>query len=285
MLLAELSYSPIVRIHLGPLAISPHGIFTAIGFLIGAWFFMRDVRRVGLPEDDVTAILHRAAIGGIVGARVFYVLNHFSDYDSPLEWFKIWEGGISLLGGLAGALLVAWWAARNRHIDFVSGLDLGAPWIPLGIAVGRIGDLIIADHLGQPTDLPWGYRCPDVAEVGRTVGSPCAPGQVVHLTAAYDMILSFAIFGIMLLARRYWKSPPRGGMSLLLGVLYGLNRLTLDFARADDRRFGLTGSQWAAATVVVVASALLAWLTLHRPGEPPAIDDQQPDLHHTRGAP
>lgn len=269
MLLAEISYSPIVRIDIGPLSVSPHGIFTAVGFVFGAWWFLRDARRAGLPEDDLVAILYRAGIGGIVGARFFYVLNHLSSYESPVEWFKVWEGGISLLGGLTGALLVAWWSARRRGVDFWAGLDLAAPWLPLGIAVGRIGDIIIADHLGQTTDVPWGYRCPDVVDVGSNVGSPCPPGEVVHLTAAYDLILSLGIFGIMLLARRRWLRR-RGALGALLVVLYGLNRFLLDFARADDRRLGLTGSQWAGIVAMTIGVSGLAWLA----SRPEAVDDE-----------
>lgn len=257
-MLTEISYSPIVRIDIGPISVSPHGIFTAVGFMFGAWWFLRDARRVGLPEDDLIAILYRAGLGGIVGARFFYVFNHLSSYESPVEWLKIWEGGISLLGGLTGALLVAWWLARRRGIDFWAGLDLAAPWLPLGIAVGRIGDIIIADHLGQPTDVPWGYRCPDVVDVGRTVGSPCPPGEVVHLTAAYDLLLSLGIFGLMLLARRRW-SQRRGALGALLVALYGLNRFVLDFARADDQRWGLTGSQWAGLAALTIGLAVLGW--------------------------
>jgi hypothetical protein len=67
-------------------------------------------------------------------------------------------------------------------------LDAAAPGLALGIAVGRLGDLAIADHLGRPTSLPLGFRCPTVSVVGETVGSPCSPGTVVHLTAAYDLV-------------------------------------------------------------------------------------------------
>jgi phosphatidylglycerol:prolipoprotein diacylglycerol transferase len=264
MLWAEISYTPLVRIEIGPLDVSPHGIFTAVGFVFGAWWFLRDARRAGLPEDDLVAVLYRSGIGGIVGARFFYVLNHFSSYESPVEWLEVWEGGISLLGGLTGALIVAWWSARRRGVDFWAGLDLAAPWLPLGIAVGRIGDIVIADHLGQTTDVPWGYRCPEVVDIGRTVGSPCPPGEVVHLTAAYDLLLSLGLFGIMLLARRRWAAR-RGVMGALLVVLYGLNRVVLDFARADDRRWALTGSQWGGLAAIVVGAAGLAWRASRRP--------------------
>ncbi len=256
-MLAAISYEPLVRISLGPLAISPHGVFTAIGFVVGARLLLIDTRRRGVADDDMYALLTRAGIGALVGARVFYVLNHWSSYGSPVEWFKIWEGGISLLGGIAGALVAAGFELRKRGRPFLPLMDLAAPWLPLGIAVGRIGDLVIADHLGGPTDLPFGFRCPDVVDVGRTVGSACPPGEVVHLTAGYDLLLAAAVAGVLILLRR---RPLRlGERSLLLAVLYGAGRFGFDFLREDTRRLGLTGSQWAALAVALAASALLMW--------------------------
>lgn len=255
-MLAAISYEPLVRIHLGPLAISPHGIFTALGFLVGARLLLGDTRRRGIPDDDMYAILTRAGIGAVIGARVVYVVNHWSDYDSPLEWFQIWEGGISLLGGIAGALLAAAPEVRRRGLSFFPLMDLAAPWLPLGIAIGRIGDLVIADHLGGRTDLPFGFRCPDVVDVGRTVGSTCPAGEVVHLTAAYDLVVAAVVATVLFALRR--PALRLGERTLLLAILYGTGRFTFDFLRADTRRLGLTGSQWTALVVVAVAVALLA---------------------------
>lgn len=254
--LAALSYEPLVRIELGPLSISPHGIFTALGFFIGARLLLADTRRRGIDDDDMYSILTRAGIGAIIGARVVYVLNNFSSYDSPIEWFKIWEGGISLLGGIAGALVAATPDFRRRGLSFFPIMDMAAPWLALGIAIGRVGDLIIADHLGAPTDLPFGYRCPDVVDVGRTVGSFCPAGEVVHLTAAYDMVIALTV-AIVLAALR-GRTLRVGARTLLFGILYGVGRFSFDFLREDRRRFGLTGSQMAAAAVVLLAAALLA---------------------------
>jgi phosphatidylglycerol:prolipoprotein diacylglycerol transferase len=268
MLWSAISYSPLVRVGIGPLSISPHGLFTAVGFAVGAWFFLRDTRRRGFDDDLIFSILTRAGVAAIIGARFVYVVNHIDSYDSPLDWFKVWEGGISLLGGLTGGVLAGWWTTRRRGVDFVALADLAAPWLPLGIAVGRIGDVIIADHLGPTTSMPFGFRCPDNPEVGVTVGSPCPSGQVVHLTAAYDLLAGLAIFGVILSVRHRFRLG-RGHAALLAAVLYGANRFTLDFLRADDRRFGLTGSQWTALAVVIVGVSLLSW----RRGGPARADD------------
>lgn len=255
-MLGAISYEPLVRIHLGPLAISPHGVFTALGFLVGARLLLNDTRRRGISDDDMYAILTRAAVGAMVGARLVYVVNHWSSYDSPLEWFRVWEGGISLLGGIAGALLAAWPTARRRQFGFFALLDLAAPWLPIGIAIGRIGDLVIADHLGDRTSLPFGFRCPDVVDVGRTVGSPCPAGEIVHLTAAYDLAVAATVALVLVVLRR--TVLRLGERALLLGILYGAGRFSFDFLRTDTRRLGLTGSQWTALTVIAVAGALIA---------------------------
>ena len=256
-MLAAISYEPLVRIGIGPLAVSPHGIFTAVGFLLGAALLLRDTRRRGITDDDMYAVLSRAALGALIGARAVYVVNHWSSFESPLEWFQLWEGGISLLGGIAGAMVAAAPLVRQRSLEYLRLTDLAAPWLPLGIAIGRVGDLIIADHLGEPTALPFGFRCPDVVDVGRTVGSSCPPGDVVHLTAAYDLIWALSVAMLLIVLRR---RPLRvGERTLLFGALYGAGRFALDFLRADVRRLGLTGSQWTALAVITVAGCLLAY--------------------------
>jgi phosphatidylglycerol---prolipoprotein diacylglyceryl transferase len=107
-----LEWEILPRIELGPLSVSPHGIGIAVGFLAGAQLMIRRARRRGGPaEDDIWNALFYALVGSIVGARVGYVLGHLSEVtdggDDPLGVFKIWEGGISLIGGITGAVLFA----------------------------------------------------------------------------------------------------------------------------------------------------------------------------------
>src|SRR3954463_2850326 len=98
-MLAAISYDPIVHIHLGPLSISPHGVGIAVGFLLGARLMLPEANRKGIRDEQVYSLPPRAAIGAIVGARLAYVVNHAGDYSSILDVFKVWQGGISLLGG------------------------------------------------------------------------------------------------------------------------------------------------------------------------------------------
>jgi phosphatidylglycerol---prolipoprotein diacylglyceryl transferase len=176
-MLAAISYTPLVRIQLGLLALSRHGIMAAFGIVGGAARRSSAPREREIDEATIGALVMRAVVGGIVGARFFYVLNHPSEFASPLEWLRVWEGGLTLLGGIAGAVLAGLPLIRRRGLRLFQVLDAAVPGLALGIAIGRLGDLAIADHLGTPTSFALGYRCPPLADVGQTVGSPCPPGH------------------------------------------------------------------------------------------------------------
>lgn len=255
-MLSVIAYDPLVRIHLGPLSISPHGIGIAVGFLVGAWFMLPTSRAKGIPDDEVYPLFTLAAIGAIVGSRVAYVVNHIGDYKNVIDIFEVWKGGISLMGGIIGAILFAVVRMRRRHLPFWKLMDAAMPGLALGIFVGRTGDLIIADHLGKTTTFFLGYRCPPL---GVQTGSPCVPGTIVHQTALYDQFFALMILLVLLWLRR---SPRYNGfITMMFGAMYASARVLEDFLREDLRRFGLTGSQM---TAIVVMSACVYGLVFLR---------------------
>ena len=263
-MIGAISYDPIVRIELGPLSVSPHGIFIAIGFMVGAWFMLPQSRKRGMSDDVVYPLFTLAAIGSLVGARFAYVINHIGDYaSSPLDALLVWEGGISLLGGFFGAIAFAMPRMRREKLSFWKVMDSAAPGMALGVVVGRTGDLIIGDHLGKVTSFFFGYRCPPL---GVETGSPCAPtdlvsrtaGAVVHQTALYDQILALVLLLVLIRLRR--KVRFDGFLILVFGLGYGINRIIEDFLREDTRRLGLTASQWTAITTVCLCLYVLTVL-------------------------
>lgn len=257
-MLAAISYDPIVNIDVGPLEISPHGIGIAVGFLLGARLFLPEAQRKGISEEAVYRILVRAAVGALIGTRLAYVINHFSDYtDDPIDIFRVWEGGISLLGGIFGAIIAALPLVRSLRLDVWKTMDAAAPGLALGIIIGRIGDLVVADHLGKPTDFLLGYRCPDAE-----TASPCVAevGELVHQTALYDLILTCGLLALLLIIRRRYH-PYDGFLIVIFGAWYGTGRVIEDFLREDLRRFGLTGSQW---TALVTLTVCVVWLLFVR---------------------
>lgn len=263
VLVAAISYVPRMRLRLGPLAISPHGVFIAVGFMVGARFMLPQTRKQGIDDETIYPLFTTAALGALVGARLAYVLNHPSDYTSPVAILQVWHGGISLLGGMFGAVLACLPRIRARKLSFWMVMDAAAPAMALGVAIGRTGDLLIADHLGKVTSFALGYRCP---AVGIETGSPCAPtqfaartaGAVVHQTALYDQVLA-ALLLVALLGLRRIKHFD-GFLILVFAAGYGLIRLFEDFLREDALRLGLTASQWTALATVSVCGYVLTTL-------------------------
>lgn len=283
---ALLEWDPIVRIAVGPIRVSPHGLATASGFLAGARLLLPATRARGIHDDHVNTMLLRAIVGALVGARLAYVANHLSDYrDAPLEILEVWEGGISLLGGIAGGILAAIPVMRRQHLSFWRVMDAAAPGLALGILIGRIGDLVVGDHLGKPTNLAFGFRC-----TGADSSSSCdAPlGQGVHLPALYDLVSVTALLGLLLVLRRRRRWD--GFLILVFATWYGTGRIVEDFFRVDvTHGTGLTGSQWSSLIVVVVS----LWVLVVRrrtprcgqwsPDTPTTVDDSVDDPVNKNG--
>jgi phosphatidylglycerol:prolipoprotein diacylglycerol transferase len=257
--IAAFTYHPIVHVTLGPLSISPHGVGIAVGFLLGARLMLPAAKRLGITEDDVYALLTRAAIGAIVGARIAYVINHFSQYDHVLDIFKIWEGGISLLGGFIGAIALALPEMRKRRLSFWQVMDAAAPGMALGVIIGRVGDLVVADHLGKPTNFVLGYKCPPLTI---DTASPCVagPGRVVYQPALIDLLLTVVLLLVLLRLRR--KPRWDGFLIVFFTIWYGTGRIIEDFMRVDETHgTGLTGSQWTSLVLLLLAGS---WLLFRR---------------------
>jgi phosphatidylglycerol:prolipoprotein diacylglycerol transferase len=279
--LAAIAYDPLLRIPIGPLEVSPHGLMIAVGVLVGARYVRPAAERRGIDLDQLYDVLTWALVGALVGARVAYVVNHLGDYAGDLLGIlRVWEGGFSLLGGLAGAVVAGYPKLRSLGIPFWRFMDMAVPGVALGIAVGRTGDLIIADHLGKRTGSFLGYVCPEVE-----TGSPCvAPvGEAVHQTALYDMVGVAVVFAVLVVLAR--RPRPEGLLTLVFGVGYGVVRFVEGFFRIDvTHGTGLNGSQWTALIVGLAAAAGLLVVRKRRPvsypgsAEPaPAADAADPD--------
>ena len=218
-------------------AISPHGLGIAIGFMIGGWLLGRIGVRRGVAPEHISTMLFWALIGAIVGSRVAYVIAHLSEFSSPLEWLYVWKGGISLLGGITGAIVINIRRMHKYGYRFFQVMDPAAVALAMGIGIGRIGDLIIGDHLGKPTSwlLAWTYHGGNLAPPFTCLNGVCqaqlqgghleviqrsgaklidasgkvlATGVGVHQTAMYDMILAWILFAILW---RLYMKPRREG--------------------------------------------------------------------------
>lgn len=285
-MLGVLTWPILERIPLfGEAALSPHGVGIALGFLAGAYLFAWVGARRGLREDDLAVdpeavaqeIAVRAAIGAIVVGRLAYVLTHLDRYTGDLgevvQILAVTDGGFSFLGGVTGALLLCVPWIRREGLSTPRMLDAGAPAVALGLVCGRLGDLVIGDHIGPPSGgFPLGWRCSAnlYVEGANALGrvSPEAypydaieaPTQgcfevAVHQTALYDGLAALVVLVVTLalVGRPVFTGAIAASWVLVYAPLRGLG----DVLREDRRWFGLTGSQW---TLLVAAVAVVLWL-------------------------
>jgi phosphatidylglycerol:prolipoprotein diacylglycerol transferase len=228
-----------VALHLGPLQIHWYGIMYVIGF-VAAWWLAR--RQAARPHStwrvqDVDDLIFWAMLGVILGGRIGYVLVYgLGMWRADLLYpFKIWEGGMSFHGALAGVIISLFIFARTRGRKALDVLDFTAPLPGLGICAGRIGNFINGELWGSPTDSRWGFLVPDPA------GS--AP-MVRHASQLYEAGLE----GLGLFALLWWYSSgakrPRGAIVGLGLVYYAIVRSLIELVRVPDAQIGYLAGDW-----------------------------------------
>ncbi len=255
------------NIHLGPITLAWHGIFTAVGIFFGVWLSTKLVR-MRVSEADATAIATWGVVGGIIGARVFHVADCWSDctgipggYAAHPELIpQIWSGGIAVwgggIGGVLGGLAVA---LRRGTVPIGFTADAAAPGIAIGFAIGRIGDIINGEHHAIDCQSP----------LGLCVGyvNPATLGQAgpVHLAVGYDLIWNALAVGWLLLLRG--RGLPEGLMFWLWMASYAVGRFALGFLRVGEPNYayGLREDQAIGVLVLAAAIPMLVRLWPRRP--------------------
>ena len=263
------------------LPIRSFGLMVAGGFLLGMWIMNRLVRRhASSPAEAEELIVKYSAIqvwilaGVILGARLMYVAVEIArgsptgqEYLSdPLKVLFIWEGGLVMFGGLFGGILLGVLKARSEGIDVARGLDHGLTAGFFGLAVGRLGCLLVGDDFGQVVpnrfaDLPFPIvlRVPAELPPGSLFGSENA-GRVLWATQPW-MAIHATLLGLLglLLLRLRW---PAGRVALTLTLIYSFGRFAIEAFRGDELRGmwfdgALSTSQLVAVAVALVCAVLL----------------------------
>lgn len=244
------------------LTITWHGLFTAIGIICGVTLSVYLARVDGVPSDVGQEIALVSVVSAIVGARLFFVFEHWDRFENDLAAIvtDITEGGITLYGGLIGGVLggVIYGAFHRWPIGIC--LDAAAPGMILGQGLGRIGDLINGEHLATASDLPWAfvYVHPNtLAELGQSV-HPAAGG--------YELVGDFVILAVLLfVARRFIKVPGWTFCSYM--VMYSVMRFGLSEFRIDEQTVdGIPVPQIVAAVIIGLA-VILAAVIRRYPGQ------------------
>ena len=250
--------------------VSPHGVGTAVGFLAGAMLMARRAEPRGIPRAEVYNAVTWGAVGALIGARGFYVLAHIHQFTNVRDVVAVWQGGLTMFGGFLGGLVLGLWYLRRKGFAIVPALDAAAPGFALGVLIGRVGDIIIADHLGRLTNFFLGYRIPN-AKLAPGYGPPTyVPGAIVHHTALYDFAGTLVLLGFLFLLER--RRPRTGSLFAAFALWYGVQRFLIDFTRnrtaIESHFYGLSGSQWAGLAFAI--GGAVALVRLHRRAEVPA---------------
>jgi phosphatidylglycerol:prolipoprotein diacylglycerol transferase len=259
---------------LGPFVLSWHGLFSAVGLAAGIWIAARLLRGTIVPEDDVMTTAFWGTIGGLVGARLFHVVDQWSYYaQRPLQILLLNEGGIAIYGAVIGGMLGGFIYVRVRKLPVGLLADAASVGLILGMAIGRIGDVINGEHHGAhlPDGTPWAVSYVHPNTLGES-------GVPVHLAVGYEQVADLLIYGLLL---GLWGRMPRSGMLFWFYLLlYSVARFFITFFRVDTIvAFGLTQAQLIAVGSVLVSLWFLvlpagtsasSTAAIERPPEAPA---------------
>lgn len=255
-----LDIDPALR--LGPITLAWHGVTIAVGILVGGIAARRFTRELGLDPDLISTLTVVLVLAGLVGARLFFLAE--TDPRAlvrPASWFA--TTGFAFNGALIAASLALAGYLWRRKLE-LRYLDVIALGFPLGMAVGRIGDVIYGEHFGPPTSLPWGVRLvhPDAAVP--------SPDIAYHSGGLYELLLAGVLFAVLWTLRRRFVRPATLACTVV-GV-YAAGRFVMFFYRSDSPEFalGLSSSHWASATLLVLAVLGVMGARLHRRRAPEA---------------
>ncbi len=239
------------EIHLGPLTLAWHGLTIAIGIVIGALVAGRWVRERGMDTDPLYTMSIVLAVAGLVGGRIFYVVEH----GGPLLGTRgfTFDGGVIL-----AAILLAVYVNRTRLS--ARYLDAVAVGLPLGVAVGRIGDVINGEHYGPRSDSLLAVRNsnPDALTPN--------PEFAYQNGGLYEVLLATLVFVVMWTMRDRLRRP--GELAWLVLGLFAIGRFFLFFVRSDSPQLalGLSNTQWT--SVVLLALIVAGWALTSRRIDP-----------------
>jgi phosphatidylglycerol:prolipoprotein diacylglycerol transferase len=260
----KITLDPII-FSIGALHIRWYSLIIITAILVGAWLVAREAARKGFIKDEIYESTIWIVLGGLLGARLFHVLDHWQEFAAtPIRIISIWEGGLAIWGGVAGGLVVTAILAWRKGWRFPRLLDAAAPGVVLGQAIGRIACVITGDAMGKPTNGPFGFAY--------TSPNAMVPHLGVYYTPmpVYEIIANLGIFILLWQLRK--KDWPDGLSFLAYLTLYSAERFFLAFTSSYQvMAFGLTQSQIVALISLAVAIPLVVRTLVLRHRTSPAL--------------
>lgn len=253
-----------VAFSIGPVTIYWYGIIIAAAFLAGISYAIARVKGFGLDGDRVIDVVIVGAIGGIIGARLYYVAFSWEQFkDEPIRIFMTWQGGIAIYGGIIGAFLAGILMCKIRGVRFLPMLDLAVGGMILGQAIGRWGNFVNIEAFGGNTTLPWGMTSPVITNYLQNhlqelsaIHMEIDPALPVHPTFLYESLWCLAGFAVIALYTNRRRFD--GELLLIYTAWYGLGRSVIEGLRTDSLLLGTIRISQLLAVLCVLGS-LVTW--------------------------
>ncbi len=254
LLTIEIGLDPSI-VKFAGLDITYHGLFTALGVVVGVAISAWLARKLNYPEDMIYNVALALVIGGIIGARGLYVIEHWnSEFNDNIgDIFAINTGGISIYGALIGGTIGAWaFAMVTKVPNIPRGADIAGIGAIVGMAIGRIGDIVNGEHFAKTSGLPWAVEYTDI-------NSPAFGRAPMHPAVGYELIGDLVIFFMLLVI--YFRVPRAGVTFFSYVLLYAVLRFAVSFLRLDDEVvLGLRTAQIIALATIPPAIAMIVYL-------------------------
>lgn len=227
-----------------------YALFIVTGMVLAVLFSMWEGKCRGVSADTVLDIALVSIPSAIVGARLYYVIFKWDNYDTIWDMFKIWEGGLAIYGGVIAGVAAGLIYCRIKKIKTGELLDLAGFGFLIGQSIGRWGNFMNGEAYGGPTDLPWGM----VIQYETTVA--------VHPTFLYESLWNILGFIMLFFYRKHKKFS--GEIFLLYVVWYGLGRAWIEGLRADSLYLFNTGIRVSQMLAVIAVIAGITLIILKR---------------------
>ena len=251
-MLIKIGIDPVL-VTIGGLKIHWYGIMIALGLYAGIQVALRDAPRRGINRDQLMNVALLAAVLGIIGGRLYYVVqNNPSFYlHHPAEIIAVWQGGMAFFGAMLGGAVAVAISAWRWRMPFWSLLDVGALGMTIGQAIGRIGNIINGDIVGYRTN-GWGFEYTNP----NTFGPLNVPVQPASL---YELVISLTLF--LLLWNLRTRIHPEGMLAMIYIVLYSVSQFFVFFLRDNIIILGgLKQAQVTSLVVIALSLPVIAYL-------------------------
>ncbi|MDO5048269.1 MAG: prolipoprotein diacylglyceryl transferase [Actinomycetaceae bacterium] len=238
--------------YLGPIPLRAYGLLIAFAMVVAVLLTRRRYERRGGDGELVFDVALWAIPFGIVGARLYHVITSPHDYFGPngqwLEIFRIWEGGIAIMGGVLGGVIGGYIGLRRAGQRVGPFADSVAPTLLVAQAIGRFGNWFNQELFGKPTTLPWGLKI-DENHLPRGY----EPGTLFHPTFLYEVIWNLTMAGVLVLLDKKFKF--KGGQVIFLYVaFYATGRFWIENLRIDPANvfLGMRLNAWSAVVLIII---------------------------------